>query len=200
MNTQYPFLSNSEAPDNLLRVYEYLQRGNEGSLELHVPFLGTERILRLVGSQLSADLIPLFTMANGGVIAVWIQNKSLSLENQPIVWLDSEGSPSEVFAENLDSLFALLHYSQGSIYDVIFANQMNEEDPELFESAIKRFSLEEFTQAAAEDWDENETLNSFHNWLEANLGVSIEENPIERITNATKSFPSFQKLLNEIGT
>jgi hypothetical protein len=199
MNAEYPFLNDYPVPDDLRRIYKYLEEGNPSGQEFFVPKRGHERIKSLVGDVVSEQLVPIFTMANGGVIAAWILSKESELSAQPIVWMDSEGSPSEVIATNINALIALLHHYLGSIYDVIFANQMHAEDPDLFRAASAKFPGDEFLRMTSENWQRKPELYEFHLWLEKNISIPMENDPVKSITEATQAFPSFQQLVNEEG-
>jgi hypothetical protein len=196
MNAEYPFLNDYPIPDGLLRIYKYLEDGNSSGLEFFVPKRGKERLESLVGKKNAAELVPIFTMANGGVIAAWKLKGESELGKMPIVWIDSEGSPNDVFAENIDALISLLHYYLGYFYDILKANKRHSDNPSMYKPATVRFPNEEFLRTAVEKWGEDSDLEEFHLWLEENSDIPREQSPVEKIVKANQMFPQFQDFID----
>lgn len=74
--------------------------------------------LSLAG-PLAAQITPVAGNKAGCVVAIYRREPAAPPETQPLVWLDSEGSPNGIFAQHLNAFLCLIPFGSGLIYDVL---------------------------------------------------------------------------------
>lgn len=131
---------------------------------------------------------------NGSLICFWQQFAQQNLIDQPIVWLDSEGSPFSVFASNFHVFLSLLPYDTGSIYDMIAAWEEYAETGEDWIVSVDRFSAD--TLKMYEDMAQNNYPHheQFINWLKK-MGVEPASDPFSLIGKAIEQLPALRTWL-----
>lgn len=144
-----------------------------------------ESFLKVIGMQ-----------KNGSLICFWSYEDELSLEQQPIVWLDSEGSPNAVFASNILSFLSILPYDTGAIYDVLFAWQEYWSSSRKRKKPTSEFAkkMKMYLEMSQEDYPFH---NQFVEWLRTEIGLEPATNPAQLIGEAVEHFPRLDVWLNE---
>lgn len=65
------------------------------------------------------SLIAFGQHGSGSLVALWRRDPGAPLARAPVVWIDSEGDPVEVFAPDFAGFLRLLPFGLGQIYDLI---------------------------------------------------------------------------------
>lgn len=94
--------------------------GHFNDFELEPGDAGTVADLLGVG-DLDAHLYPLGFHGSGSWVALWRRDPSTPWGDAPWVWIDSEGSPWEVFASSAEEGLAALSLYTGTLYDALSA-------------------------------------------------------------------------------
>ena len=149
-------------------------------------------------SNLLDDLIPLEKIPafvtlgmnkSHTVFAIWLLAQEQNLEDQPVVWMDSEGEPNEVFAVNFQAFLAMLPYDTASWYNQISAWTMYLENPNTYQHVLEKYNspslYKEQMTAAAKRYQGHQ---AFLNWIVARH-ITTSENPFMDIGKAIQSHP-----------
>lgn len=132
---------------------------------------------------------------SGSLICFWLIRDELSPEDQPVVWLDSEGSPRSVFASDFQEFLSLLPYDTGAIYDLIAAWDRAENTQVNSTSVSKKFSKKRL-QMYVEMCQNNYThYNEFVTWLRETLGIEPALSPATVVKKTIQEFPSLNTWL-----
>ena len=115
-------------------------------------------------------------------MSFYSEKKDQLLDQVPVAWLDSEGSPCIVISKNLKEFLSLLPYGMGFIYTVAAAIENNLDDPELLEKVNQRIgkSSGELLEAAKIRFLDIEQLID---WLNSK-NIKLNKDPISLIINA----------------
>lgn len=167
-------------------------------------FLGLERIKQqdrvedfFGNSEASKYFYGLFEEGTGSIICTW-QYESNSNE-KPIVWLDSEGIPISVIANNFKDFLSLMYYGYGMIWHA--ASNIENFNPLYFDGASEpeEFSQDKLLKYKLDEIKEHEErYNAFLQWCETN-GISPNESPIRTIEKAISNHPKLDEWLEDKG-
>jgi hypothetical protein len=106
-------------------------------------------------------------------------NKQKAMKDAPILWLDSERSPSGIFTNNLETFFSLLPYGMGFLYKII-SNGIDINN-----------NLTDFVDCSKFEDERRQMLkkNSVAGILpayEKSMGISIAKKPCENILQSIR--------------
>jgi hypothetical protein len=87
---------------------------------------------------IAAHMEPWGSNKAGCLVCCWKEGPSM--EEYPVIWLDSEGTPDCVFADNTHTFFQLLPYGTGHLYDIIMGCERFVNNPGSFPSPELSFS------------------------------------------------------------
>lgn len=134
--------------------------------------------------------------ASGSLICFWQYEEGIALNNQPLVWLDSEGFPRAVFANDFETFLQLLPYGTGAIYDIITA-VLNSRDPSKKSKKITNlFDTNRLNSCLQTSQKSFPAHDLYLHWLdEKKLAPSLE--PVSVIQSAYTQFPNLEEWLNE---
>jgi hypothetical protein len=153
-------------------------------------------IHNLVPPSRISELIPLGMHGSQSVIAIWNISATEDMESQPIVWIDSEGSPREVFANSFRDFLALLTYDTNSWYDYITAWQQYLDSPSEYQQLFERYNSDTLTpkdQLASADATYSDH-QAYLQWV-SSLGIDIPDHPFRVIGQAMQASPRFSQWL-----
>ena len=198
-NPEYPNLRTHEAPPLLRKIYQFMysDKGRGCGLELPSERYSSskQKVADFVGPELAEAIIPIFQLGHGSLIGVWLREPDGNLENSPVVWLDSEGDPTEVFANSLAELCGMLHYYDGTVYDIIKSAMRHLERPQMFGHPMERFPTQELQEKVNKFWDRNPQLQHLHEFLEGELGIPMDLAIPATILAALGNHPRLSKLV-----
>ena len=126
------------------------------------------------------DLIPVFAHKSGSVVCIW-ENEG----KEKIVWIDSEGTPCNVFAEKLEDFFEILPYGPNFIWDYLSKHENYLISPNPFRDPKKVFTSEYITETYIDNIEDKELFGDYCNWLKENELI-FNVNPTEKISKILK--------------
>jgi hypothetical protein len=133
---------------------------------------------------------------NGSLICFWKYEDGISLGQQPIVWLDSEGSIYSVVAAELPAFLSLLYYDTGAIYDIISAWERYWDAPDEEVSPSESFTdekLELYIEMCQEIYP---FYQPFAQWLCQEMGIESAATPATLVGEAIRGFPRLNAWLS----
>ena len=164
--------------------FEDVENGNELLKPLLKP--EAESYFTVIGMQKSHSLI-----------CFWKYKDNVSLQEQPIVWLDSEGTPNAVFAPNFRDLLSLLPYNTGAIYDWIAYWEDYLDAPSEQESPAEYFTSEQIQMSVERSREKNPFCGQFINWLREEMNIEPATQPVALVGEAMQSFPRLRQWLTD---
>lgn len=182
--------------------FEYLQRFTEFCKNVENQFCDFEEVengKELLISLLKPEITSCFTVIgmqkSNSLICFWEYKDNVFLQEQPIVWLDSEGSPNAVIASNFKDFLSILPYDTGAIYDWTAAwegywdNSIQQEIP------TERFTVDRVNMYLAMSDESNPCHQEFVNWLRTEMHIELADQPVALIGEASKRFPRLSQWL-----
>jgi hypothetical protein len=127
------------------------------------------------------------------VIAQW-DAPSRVVAEWPIVWVDSEGSPTGVFANAFSEFLTILPYGTVFIYNSLFKIQQMERKPELAQYQEDFFTIEAAQQALEEHQQNHPGSQLYLSWLHQ-IGLEKAANPALLIRQAYQRHTKLEKWL-----
>jgi hypothetical protein len=127
------------------------------------------------------------------VIAQW-DAPSRSAGEWPIVWLDSEGTPTGVFANNFAEFLSILPYGMIYIKHIIYSIQREEGDPDIAQFQQNRFTVAAAQQALEEHRKNYPGSHLYLSWLHQ-MGLQEAANPALLIRQAYQQHTKLEKWL-----
>jgi hypothetical protein len=183
--------------------FEYLQYFSEFCKKVENQFCDFEEIQdgqKILTSLLKSEVTSYFTVIgmqkSSSLICFWKYKDNISLQEQPIVWLDSEGSPNAVIASNFKDFLSLLPYDTGAIYDWIAAWERYLDNSTEQEIPTERFTIDRINRYLAMSDESNPCHQEFVNWLRTEMHIELADRPVALIGNAIESFPRLSQWLN----
>jgi hypothetical protein len=155
----------------------------------------------LLSITIEPYFIPIGKQASQSLICYWRYQNELSLEQLPIVWLDSEGTPNSVFATNIEDFISILFYDTGGIYDFISSWEYYNSQPGYYISPLNEYEINSsaLNLMITKCRETYPDYDLFVNWIEKNISIKICENPIKLVGDAMKKFPNLQLWLEQKG-
>lgn len=155
---------------------------------------GEKWLKRLVPATAVPSFQVIGRQKNGSLICFWQHQENLSLAKQPVVWLDSEGSPQAVFAPDFPTFLSLLPYDTGAIYDMIAAWEAFLDPDDEVRSPKERFTTEEFKMYVEMSQKNYPQYDRFIEWL-AEMEIKVAKNPAQVVGKAIQKSPKLKEWL-----
>ena len=149
---------------------------------------------QLLPNSIHDQFILIGQHGSGSLIAIW-KEKKLPADQLPLVWIDSEGTPINVFANNFAEFLTLLPYDTGFIYDLIskweyFANNPNSNPENYYDSKMLKEILEE-------NRINYSSLAEYEKWLHDEMVLMTATNPVKMVGDAIRNHPGMIELLQK---
>jgi hypothetical protein len=158
--------------------------------------LGNNKLLEeFISNEKKNSLWVIGKHSSGSLIASW-QNDGTSnkLEN-PIVWIDSEGSPICVIADNYLQFLSILPYGIVLFYDIVSTWESIKSNKERFSEFSEKFNLSYCKSLLAENDNFNkDSITKIDKIINENK-ISIETNPFTKIIKAIENNTDFEAWL-----
>ncbi len=157
----------------------------------------------LAGSRkLRSHFAPLGFHRSGSWVALWREDATSPWGRSPMVWVDSEGSPWEVFARTPEEGLAMLALPMGTLYDALAAASRvldGGADTEAFVRARDEWAART-KSALTKATDEYEPQGA-HRAMLAQAGIALPVNAFETALTAVRAQPRLSEwLAAETGT
>lgn len=149
----------------------------------------------LIPEEKKPSFITLGMNKSHSVFAIWTIIKATKIEDQPIVWIDSEGSPYEVFASGFKELLALIPYDTVSLYNYISAWNQYLDDPNNYQHLLKKYNNPSlFKEQLAHAASTHHPHQAYMKWIDARQ-IILSENPFMDIGKAMQAYPRLSQWL-----
>lgn len=139
-------------------------------------------VTELLGDFSKERLIAFGEHASGSLLAFYSKDNESSVEETPVAWLDSEGSPCIIVSNNLKEFLSILPYGMGFVYTVASFIEDNFGEDEILSNARKKM-----TQNANELLEESRkrflSIDDLLNWL-VSKNIQPADDPVKLIIEA----------------
>jgi hypothetical protein len=156
--------------------------GNRSIVECDFFDLRESNVSELLGVFANERLIAFGEHASGSVISFYSKKAEAPVDEVPVAWLDSEGSPCIVISNTLKEFLSILPYGMGFIYTIASVIENNLGDPSVLEKARQRV-----TQNANELLEEARKrfldIDDLLKWL-ASENITVSTDPVKLIVEA----------------
>jgi hypothetical protein len=112
--------------------------GSQSIVECDFFDLKESPVQELFGDFSNERLIAFGEHASGSLLTFYSKEMEASVEETPVAWLDSEGSPCIVISNNLKEFLSILPYGMGFLYTVASFIEDNLGDDEILSKARKK--------------------------------------------------------------
>lgn len=143
-------------------------------------------ISELLGDFSSQRLLSFGEHASGSLFCLYSDKSEDLLEDAPVAWVDSGGSPCIVVAKNFTNFLAILPYGPGYIYSVAALIENNLGSNNLLDKAINKMGTD-FTKDIEKTKSRFFDFDILMQWYK-DQEVKISENPILDMINAHMEF------------
>lgn len=96
----------------------------------------------------------------------------------PIAWIDSEGEPNTVFADNIADALSVLYYGTGFVYDVLSNFDRGQKQGDLDQFLAEDFPKDIVKDSLKNYREEQADSKAFH-LVENELGIKLSADPVE---------------------
>jgi hypothetical protein len=149
----------------------------------------SNRFSRAITQQIKQSELKIFGRTQADCLIGYWNYKRDKVWSQKIVWIDSEGMPNEVIADNIIDFISLLYFDTGFIYDVL---KEIIRDPKY--SAMKPEELKKYEDLADKSYPHFSELKNF---LEKELQIKKPDHPDLKIKDALLNNSSFSAWLHD---
>ena len=141
-----------------------------------------EPVLDLFGEFSIERMLAFGEHASGSVISFYSMVNSLLVDEVPVAWLDSEGSPCIVISKNLREFLSVLPYGMGTLYSIASVMENNLGEDNLLEKAKLRVnkSADILLSESKERFINTDILI---NWLSDN-NIQVSNDPVKIVSEA----------------
>lgn len=137
----------------------------------------------------------------GSYIGFWSPDEEIPAqsENLPLVWIDHEGVPMSVFANDIGDFLQLLNYDTGLIYEFLIDAYFYKTDPSGYDDPGKKFTKKYLAKYLKDiEKDNSPYFKDFRQWLSDTLEIPAPEDPARIISEAAGSHDDFNDWLNHV--
>jgi hypothetical protein len=134
-------------------------------------------------------------MNASSLIAFW-QESGPSAVERPIVYIDSEGSPTAVFAGSFADFLTLLPYGTRFLYKVINQSERARANPALLGIRFQPITLADAQVALEFQQHKYPQHAQYVEWLTIVAGLVIAPDPVALMEQAYQQHTSLEKWLN----
>jgi hypothetical protein len=156
--------------------------GKQSIVECDFFDLKEDPVTELLGDFSKERLIAFGEHASGSVLAFYSKNTESSVDEVPVAWLDSEGSPCIVISNNLKEFLSIVPYGMGFIYSIASVIENNLGDAAMLAKARERVS-----KNAGDLMEESKTrflnIEDLIKWL-GTKNIQVSEDPVKLIVDA----------------
>lgn len=182
-----------------LEEFINLLSGIDGEFaDFYITETGARKLTALVGREKSKFFEVIGAHSSHSLICYWEYGKGGKIEDQPIVWLDSEGWPNSVIARNLKEFISLLPYDTGTIYDIVSSWVNFKEDPESMRAPREAHTEDDLKKLQSSAADRYEAHRNFCDLIESQMHIKICDDPVGLIEKAMESYPDLSKWLENL--
>ena len=183
-----PNLDIDQYPDGLIQLYRFDQDVEDFYLDIE--FIGVEddNLAMLVPeyfNQFAAFAID----GTGSVMAFWFYNNERSIEEAPIVYLDSEGGGT-VVATTAQEFLSLLPYNTSFFSEAASHWVEWKEHPEITVPPASHYTQEYYHSQLEYFTEAYPSYTDFRSWLRKEMKIQPDENPFGTIVKNIEHYPT----------
>ena len=188
---------NNFESNSLSKLIDFLNTSSGDFIDFRIVNNGKKKVSELLSPSLESYFTPIGEHGSQSLICYWKYKEKTPINELPIVWLDSEGTPNSVFASNVNDFLSLLPYDTGGIYDIITSWQYYNNEPENYTDPVSEYDSSALKCLIRLCKDSHPDYDYFVDWLNNNLKIKVCENPAKLIGEAIKNFPKLDHWLKE---
>jgi len=177
-----------ENPDERLTDFEELDPTDTLRLiptETEGPYAGQADTFEAIGMVNSASLL-----------AFWQEPGLSSAAERPIVYIDSEGSPTTVFADSFADFLTLLPYGTEFLYKIINQMERARANPHLLGVRFQPITPADAQAALAANRQEYSLHAQYVEWLRTVAGLAVAPDPVGLIEQAFQRHTNLETWLD----
>lgn len=106
------------------------------------------------------ELVPIFSDKSGSVVCIWEKDNKKN-----IVWIDSEGTPCNVFGESINDFLEIMPYGPEFIYDYLSAIENHKLSPNLIPHPSQTFTTNYINKTYIKNKADKKIINDYSDWL-----------------------------------
>ena len=156
--------------------------GSQSIVECDFFDLKESPVTELLGNFSKERLIAFGEHASGSLLVFYSKGIEASVEETPVAWLDSEGSPCIIVSNNLKEFLSILPYGMGLVYTIASLIEDNLGNKEILSKA-----REKITQNANELIEGSRmrflNIDDLLNWL-SSRNIQLSTDPVKLIVEA----------------
>jgi len=157
---------------------------------LNVSITMKERLKSLIGESNSKIVLPVVSHSSGSIIGLINYEKNDQTYVESVIWLDSEGWPKCIFANNFDSFLKLLPYGTENIYDMIASILFWSENPNESKDPKDKFKNDFLLNILKERKNNIKHQFAYLEWLSNIMQLKTDDNPLITVQDAIKKYSS----------
>lgn len=154
-----------------------------------------EALQEIVGSSRVKSFTSIGCHSSQSIIALWHSVDKKSLEHQPVVWLDSEGSPSCTFAQDFGLFLQLLPYDFGLLYDILSTYSFLQETPSRYDEFATRYNSVYCEQQLTKARSKYKGHAAYCEWLIKYKPILAGNEVYAAVIDSARKFPGLEKWL-----
>jgi hypothetical protein len=186
-----------DKPEYLQQFFEFCRKVGNQFCDFEEVDNRQELLTSLLKSEAESYFTVIGMQKSNSLICFWKYQDNVSLKEQPIVWLDSEGSPNAVVASNFNDFLSLLPYDTGAIYDWIAAWERYWDSPSQQQNPIESFTTDRVEMYVEMSRENNHCREEFVNWLREEIDIQPAPQPVALIGKASERFPRLSQWLTD---
>ncbi len=178
-----------------LKFVEFVNQSEGEFADFYLTKTGSAKLASLVGGENVNFFEVIGAHSSHSLICYWEHESGLAVNQRPVVWLDSEGSPNSVFAPGFKDFISLLPYNSSLIYDIISSWIHYKEDPETIHSPKQLFTGNALKKRLYDAQARYAAYGKFMDWLNKN-NIPICKNPVTMIGETIDFYPDLTAWLS----
>ncbi len=142
------------------------------------------------------DAFEAIGMTNSSSLIAFWQEPGLATAERPVVYIDSEGSPTTVFADSFADFLAVLPYGTKFLYKVIDQSERARANPALLGNIFQPITLAD-AQAALKFQQQQYPLHArYVDWLTTVAGLVLAPDPVALMEQTYQQHTNLEKWLD----
>lgn len=148
----------------------------------------------LINKNLINEFIPFYVSNSHSIFSIWIFKQNQALEQQPIVFMDTEGTYT-VCANNLSDFFCLISLNLAKQISTVFNNnyvyKKNGRERRIV-NPFEKFNDEELKEIESYNIKNYLDYTLFLNYVKTEMDLLCIENPVKLVEKAIIQFPNLE--------
>jgi hypothetical protein len=186
---------NDEIPDLLIKFYTFLTDNKPSGFLDYETIVETKYYLEsLINKNIIDEFLPFYVDNSHAIFSFWLISDNKNLEQQPIVFMDTEGTYS-VCANNLSNFFCLISLNLASRVCTVFNdNVLNKKMgwEGLIVNPYEKYNEEELREIEIYNIQNYPDFILFSDHVKKEMNLQCPENPIQLVEKAFNDLPNLE--------